>query len=176
MRIGDILETRAIHGVPTSDASTSHFAQRKIYLRYCRKVNFPGFRSVATQPPLTALRYIRRVLVPGGRLAFTVWSEAYPIVAETMNAVRRHVGDDAAADILVAYSWTDANHIQTLVAEAGFNSIEIQHVESRMQWPALPDGVAEFLVHAAARSPDSPYARALMAAHAVMVEEVYAAL
>jgi hypothetical protein len=31
-------------------------------------------------------------------------------------------------------------------------------------------------VHAAARSPNSPHASALIAAHAVMVEEVYAAL
>jgi ubiquinone/menaquinone biosynthesis C-methylase UbiE len=125
---------------------------------------------------LTALRHIRRVLVPGGRLAFTVWSEAYPIVAETMHAVRRHVGNDAAADILVAYSWTDADHIRTLVAEAGFHSIGMQRIESRMQWPASLDDVAEFLVHAAARSPNSPYASALIAAHAVMVEEVYGAL
>ena len=97
-------------------------------------------------------------------------------MAETIDTVRRHVGDDAAADIRVAYSWTDANHIRTLVTEAGFDSIEIQRIESPMQWPASTGDVAEFLGHTAARSPHSPYASALIAAHAVMVEEVYAAL
>jgi hypothetical protein len=92
-----------------------------------------------------------------------------------VDTVKRHINDDAAT-ILVAYAWTDTNNIRTLVDEAGFHAIEMQVIESLMRWPSSADGVAEFIAHAAARSPRAPFTSEVTAARTVMVQEVRAAL
>ncbi len=121
---------------------------------------------------LAALRHMHRVLTSGGRLAFTVWSDVHPLMSATVDAVKCHVNEDAATDLLVAYAWTEPN-IRTLVDEAGFHAIELKVIESLMRWPSSAEGVTEFIAHSAARS---PFASEMTAARTVMVEEVRAAL
>jgi ubiquinone/menaquinone biosynthesis C-methylase UbiE len=120
---------------------------------------------------LTALCHMRRVLAPGGRLAFTVWSEVNPLMAATVDAVRRHVNDAAATDLLSAYDWADTD-IRKVVDKAGFRAIEMQVIESPMRWPSSIDEVAAFIAHSAARS---QFMSEIAAARTVMVEEVRAA-
>jgi ubiquinone/menaquinone biosynthesis C-methylase UbiE len=54
--------------------------------------------------PGTALRELRRVLVPGGRLACTVFSEIPPYYAALAAALARHVSADAATSCLLRYT------------------------------------------------------------------------
>lgn len=116
---------------------------------------------------LAALCHMRRVLAPGGRLAFTIWSEATRLLAATADAVRRHVSDDAATDLLSAYgAGTD---IRKLVDKAGFRAIEMQVIESTTRWPSSADEVAEYIAHATARS---PFTREISAAITVIAKEV----
>jgi hypothetical protein len=84
-------------------------------------------------------------------------------MAATVDAVKRHVNDDAATDLLVAYAWTDTD-IRKLVDKAGFHAIEMQVIESLMRWPSSVDGAAR-----------SPFVSEMTAAHIVMVQEVRAA-
>ena len=58
--------------------------------------------------PLVALRDIRRVLVPGGRLAFTVFSEIPTYYAALAEALARHVSADAATSGLSRYTLREA--------------------------------------------------------------------
>jgi ubiquinone/menaquinone biosynthesis C-methylase UbiE len=121
---------------------------------------------------LTALCHMRRVLAPGGRLAFTVWSEVHPLIAATVEAVRRHVNDAAATDLLSAFDWADTD-IRKVVDEAGFRAIEMHVIESPMRWPSSIDEVAEFIAHSAARS---QFTNDIESAITVMAEEVRVAL
>jgi ubiquinone/menaquinone biosynthesis C-methylase UbiE len=55
-----------------------------------------------------ALREMRRVLVPGGRLAFTVFSEVPSYYAALADALARHVSAEAATSCLSRYTLRDA--------------------------------------------------------------------
>jgi ubiquinone/menaquinone biosynthesis C-methylase UbiE len=121
---------------------------------------------------LAALRHMRRVLVPGGRLAFTVWSEVNPLMAATVDTVRRHVHDAAARDLLSAYDWADTD-ICKVVDEAGFHAIHMQIIESPFRWPSAAEDVAAFMAHSAARS---QFTSEIAAAIPMMVQEMQAAL
>jgi ubiquinone/menaquinone biosynthesis C-methylase UbiE len=121
---------------------------------------------------LAALCHMRRVLAPGGRLAFTVWSEVDPLKAATVEAARRHVHAEAANDILSANDWAETD-IRQLVNEAGFYEISLQVIESVMRWPSSVDEVAAFIANLAARS---AFTHDLESAIVVMTEEVQTAL
>ena len=121
---------------------------------------------------LAALRHMRRVLAPGGRLAFTVWSGVDPLKAVTVDAVRRHVHDEAATDILSANDWAETD-IRKLVDEAEFRAISMQIIESATRWPSSADEVGAFIANLAARS---QFTNDIESAITVMVEEVQAAL
>ena len=73
--------------------------------------------------PLAALREIRRVLVPRGRLAFTVFSEIPAYYAVLADALARHVSTEAATSCLSQYTLRDATILRKLVDDAGFGGI-----------------------------------------------------
>lgn len=122
---------------------------------------------------LTALREMRRILVPGGRLAFTVWEAANRPHAALAASLRQHVSEEAAASCLSPFAWHDATTIYHLVETAALHAITLQRLEGSLCMDATPAAVDEFVTFIAARS---PFARAMQAAHAVLVQEVYAAL
>jgi ubiquinone/menaquinone biosynthesis C-methylase UbiE len=102
--------------------------------------------------PLVALREMRRVLVPGGRLAFTVFSEI-PVYYEALaDALARYVSADAATSCLSRYTLREATTLQQLVEDAGFGAIEMHVLEVMRRIPASPTSVVEAMARA-------PYAR-----------------
>ncbi len=102
--------------------------------------------------PFAALREMRRVLVPGGRLAFTVFSEVPAYYAALADALARHVSADAATSCLSRYTLRDATTLQMLVNDAGFGAIAIHVLEVRRRMPASAASVVEAMARA-------PYAR-----------------
>ena len=64
--------------------------------------------------PGTALREMHRVLVPGGRLAFTVFSEVPVYYAVLADALARHVSAAAATSCLSRYTLQEATTLQAL--------------------------------------------------------------
>jgi ubiquinone/menaquinone biosynthesis C-methylase UbiE len=62
--------------------------------------------------PLAALREMRRVLVPCGRLACTVFSEIPVYYAVLANALARHVSADAAVSCLSRYTLREATALR----------------------------------------------------------------
>jgi ubiquinone/menaquinone biosynthesis C-methylase UbiE len=102
--------------------------------------------------PGAALREMRRVLVPRGRLAFTVFSEIPVYYAVLADALARHVSASAATSCLSRYTLRNAVTLQTLVEDAGFGAVEIHVLEVMRRMPAS----AESVVEAVARA---PYAR-----------------
>jgi ubiquinone/menaquinone biosynthesis C-methylase UbiE len=122
---------------------------------------------------LAALRDIRRVLVPGGRLAFTVWGAANRQHAALADALTRHVSDEAAASCLAPFAWRDAETIRALADDAGFRAIAMTMLEGTTRMPSSADAVGEFVAFIAARS---PFAREIQEALQVLGLEVHAAL
>jgi SAM-dependent methyltransferase len=102
--------------------------------------------------PGAALRDIRRVLVPGGRLAFTVFNEIPPYYAAMADALARHVSADAATSCLSRYTLREATTVRQLVEDAGFGAIEMRVLEVMRRMPASPASVVEGMARA-------PYAR-----------------
>ena len=122
---------------------------------------------------LAALRDIRRVLIPGGRLAFTVWGAANRQHAALADALTRHVSDEAASSCLSPFAWRDAETIRALVDDAGFDAIAMTMLEGTTRMVSSADAVEEFVAFIAARS---PFAREMQEALPVLGQEVHAAL
>jgi ubiquinone/menaquinone biosynthesis C-methylase UbiE len=102
--------------------------------------------------PGAALREMRRVLVPGGRLAFTIFSEIPAYYTALADALARHVSAAAATSCLSRYTLQDATALRTLVDAAGFGAITIRVLEVERRMPASAASVVEAMARA-------PYAR-----------------
>jgi hypothetical protein len=122
---------------------------------------------------LAALCEIRRVLVPSGRLAFTVWGAANRQHAALADALRRHVSAEAATSCLSPFAWRDAETIRELVDEAGFCAIEMTMMVGTIDMPSSADSVVEFIEFIAARS---PFTREIHKARMAIEQEVRDAL
>jgi ubiquinone/menaquinone biosynthesis C-methylase UbiE len=77
-----------------------------------------------------AVAELRRVLVPGGRLAVSVWgTEAEnPVDARIIAVQARFVGSGASARQSVAHSMGDPDELRRRLSGAGFESVEIETV------------------------------------------------
>jgi ubiquinone/menaquinone biosynthesis C-methylase UbiE len=80
-----------------------------------------GLQFVADKP--AALREMRRVLAPAGRIAIATWSslEVLPAMLELNEIVERHVG----RIVDTRHSFGDAHALKQLVAEAGFTDVHV---------------------------------------------------
>ncbi len=85
-------------------------------------------RVPAVPGPAGRATEMRRVLVPGGRLAISVWSqiEDSPGMLALVRALERHVGVEAANNRRAPFALGDAAQLHGLLADAGFRDIEIR--------------------------------------------------
>lgn len=88
-----------------------------------------------------ALREMHRVLVPGGRLAFTVWSEITPYGAVLSEALARHISVAAAVSNHAMFQLRDAGTVRDLVEGAGFRDVTIQELLVLRPMPASAEGI-----------------------------------
>lgn len=94
---------------------------------------------------LTALREMRRVLVPGGRLVFTVWSEVNAYDAALADALTRHVNAEAATSCLSPFTLRDAETIRKLMDDVGFHGIEMQEIVVMRRMPSSVEAIVQSL-------------------------------
>ena len=76
-----------------------------------------------------ALREMHRVLVPGGRLALSVWRAlSYnPLTRIIADVLERHIGPEAAG-MRAPCSFGDADALRSLLTETGFDEVRISIV------------------------------------------------
>jgi len=93
-----------------------------------------GFQFFPDKP--AALREIRRVLVPGGRMALAVWrsSEHAPGFRALEVAFARHVGAEQAA--LPPFSMGDGAAIRELALGAGFHDVRVRAEVKLSRFPS----------------------------------------
>ena len=132
-----------------------------------------GLQFFADKP--RALREMCRVLVPGGRLALSVWRsvEYSPWQRAVADALARHVSAEAAAGIRGAFVLGDAEELRALIAGAGFRKVHLR-IESKMIRHA---SLAEFVPGYLAATPVGRAIAALDAhIHAAILRDISASL
>lgn len=73
-----------------------------------------------------ALREIRRVLIPGGRLFLTVPGPMESIFTVLARAMEQYVSSQAMRFVIQVFSLHNSTEIQTLLSEADFGNITVQ--------------------------------------------------
>ena len=97
-----------------------------------------------------ALREGYRVLVPGGRFAVAVWQSIEHNTGQLAfaEALLRHVGEEAAARVHLAFSLGDAEELRGLLGGAGFSKISIQSGVKKARFPSASEFVRRVITSA----------------------------
>jgi ubiquinone/menaquinone biosynthesis C-methylase UbiE len=90
-----------------------------------------------------ALREMRRVLVPSGRVALSVFSaiEHTPAAHAYVLALDRCFGPDASKTKRVEHVFAEADDLHALISAAGFTQVEVTTVSKLIRFPSVLDYV-----------------------------------
>ena len=101
-----------------------------------------GLQFVADKK--AALREMRRVLVPGGRVLVSVPPpNAFFDVLD--KALARHVGDQAAGFVRMVFSLSAPVAIERLFRDAGFHDVAVRTYSKRLRVPVARDFLGQYI-------------------------------
>ena len=147
-----------------SNATDTHLPEAMFDVVFCQK-------SLMYFAEPQALHEMHRVLVPGGRLALSVWGpiQHSPGFIALADALERHVSSEASAIMQRPFSLADAEKVRNLMAVAGFRNIHIHLDVAMVRFPS-PE---EFIRRQVASSPlAGPVSQVDSTTWAALIEDV----
>jgi ubiquinone/menaquinone biosynthesis C-methylase UbiE len=90
-----------------------------------------------------ALKEMKRVLAPSGRMALSVYSaiEKTPAAYAFVGALDRYLGPHASSIKRAEHIFADADELARLVRAAGFDRVRVETVSQRITFPSVLDYV-----------------------------------
>jgi ubiquinone/menaquinone biosynthesis C-methylase UbiE len=137
-RARDAVSGADIHWVERSAVNTG-LAGRSFDVALCQQ----GLQFFPDK--LAALREMHRVLVPGGRLALSVWRSTGIYNAAVGDALREMVGEDAARRFCASRDVPSHEELARLVADTPFRQTQLQVQRMTVRMPSLEDFVPAHL-------------------------------
>jgi len=94
---------------------------------------------------LRALREMRRVLTPGGRLLLNLPGPAAPLFTALADALERNIGTEAAGFVLHVFSLYDEAEITEMMNAAGFREVNVQAEHKTLRLPAAKEFLWQYV-------------------------------
>jgi ubiquinone/menaquinone biosynthesis C-methylase UbiE len=94
-----------------------------------------------------ALQEMARVLVPGGRLALSVWRplEWQPFFVALVDAIESYLGAEVSSLQRAAFTLGNAETLRELLTSTGFRAPHIRLVVKLMRWSSLAEYLSGFV-------------------------------
>ncbi len=107
-------------------------------------VAISSFMLMFVPEPDQALREMRRVLKPGGRVAVSVWRglEDNVVYRNLVEAAREVAGDDSASSLARPFAMGEAGNFESILKSAGLGDVAIRQHDGEAKFPSVEDFVA----------------------------------
>ena len=92
-----------------------------------------------------ALREIRRVMVPGGRLILNMPGPTPRLFAIMAEGLTRHLGGETGGFVHQVFSLHDTAEIENLISEAGFHDVSVQSDTRSLRLPAPEEFLWQYI-------------------------------
>ena len=107
---------------------------------------------------VTALREMKRTLVPGGRLLLSTPGRMPGPFAAIEGALGRHIGPATSGFVNAVFSLHDPTQLETLMSEAGLTQVRVESLLIRLRMPAPREFLWQYIQ-------STPLAAAVMSAN-----------
>jgi hypothetical protein len=111
-----------------------------------------------------ALKEIRRVLGPGGRVVLNLPGPIPELFVGMRDALARHIDAQCAKFVDVVFSLHDAGRLEGMLAEAGFSDIAVERARKTLRLPPAEDFLWQYAHSTPLAAPDGNASEAQRAA------------